>query len=79
MKNKKYQKEMTVTMKKKVTTEKGDGTIETKYKTTLSDGSEKIIIESSSKNDLLRGEDIRITLAQSQGTLIEVEKWVTSL
>lgn len=64
---------MKVTSKKMITTEKGDGTVEKKFKTTLSDGETQVVITSNIKNDLVHGESISMTLKQNQKTLIDIK------
>lgn len=66
-------KNFTVTSKKEIKTEKGDGTIEKKYKTVMSDGQTKVSIESVEPNELVNGETVTMTLSQNQKTLLEIK------
>lgn len=75
---KETKKELVVTSKKKIETEKGDGTYEERYITTLSDGTTKVTISSVEENNLINGESIVLGLKQSQKTLLETKPTTTT-
>lgn len=74
MSNEKKISNMIITSKKMIQIEKGEGQVERRYRTAMSNGESRVIIEQNIPNDLANGEKISLSLKQNQKTLIEFKE-----